>query len=464
MIIIEQTAQSPLKPRDRQVLDVPTPGPPAYVEYVEYQPRPEYPIEPVHIEYRQSPARRFFEAFVVAVLIYFLCAMFTSSIVWNLDVGHHHRQRHQINWLNDNVNPSDPAERCVGGGDWSPYAPSVSSQYSQASRAAFDLPISSDGLYLMARGSLSYGNIKIEVLQDGGDKAIVDVIVHHHTPEALFRANICRLQRKSGENGIGIFTPQFSERYSREELLQFNITVYLPVRTSRLRINNFETDLPLFTHEVGDLARTVEFQHFSLKASNMPIVVKSLYADHASLQTSNGPITGSFNTSTSLELRTSNAPISTHIGLLNDPSKKSTELLLITSNAPLRSSISLLSTNSAGGSFNVTTRTSNNPLEIKYDTSPVDSILHHRAWTCNSPSAIDLHSAYEGTFSLQTSIFSPTVDSLDAVDPSGQGRKRSLEVFRAGRGNVLGEVYWGEEKQAGNIEVITSNSPAHLRL
>jgi len=108
MIIIEQTAQSPLKPRDRQVLDVPTSGPPAYVEYVEYQPRPEYPIEPVHIEYRQSPARRFFEAFVVAVLIYFLCAMFTSSIVWNLDVGHHHRQVGRVvinyyDWSNELV-------------------------------------------------------------------------------------------------------------------------------------------------------------------------------------------------------------------------------------------------------------------------------------------------------------------------------------------------------------------------
>lgn len=74
--------------------------------------------------------------------------------------------------------------------------------------------------------------------------------------------------------GPKLQTPQVKESRSKQDLLQFNITVHLPVGDSHLRINNFETDLPLFAHDVGDLASTVEFRHLSLKGSNMPIVVK----------------------------------------------------------------------------------------------------------------------------------------------------------------------------------------------
>lgn len=84
----EPTAQSPLKARDGQELgDEPPSSPPAYAPY---QTHPGVPTEPVHIQYRQSPARRFLEAFAVAVMIYALCAAFTSTIVWNVQ-NHHGR-------------------------------------------------------------------------------------------------------------------------------------------------------------------------------------------------------------------------------------------------------------------------------------------------------------------------------------------------------------------------------------
>jgi hypothetical protein len=84
----EPTAQSPLKARDGQELgDEPPSSPPAYAPY---QTHPGVPTELVNDQYRQSPARRFFEAFAVAVMIYVLCATFTSTIVWN--VQHHHGQ------------------------------------------------------------------------------------------------------------------------------------------------------------------------------------------------------------------------------------------------------------------------------------------------------------------------------------------------------------------------------------
>lgn len=128
--------------------------------------------------------------------------------------------------------------------------------------------------------------------------------------------------------------------------------VRLPVKHSHLVVKAFETDLPMFSHTVGDIAKTVEFRRFSLTGSNAPITVtvsvqhlyvhhfpahdvfeKSLHAHRAQLTTTNSPITGSYNASRSLDLRTFNAPITVNVGLLNDPArKKPTDLTLVTSN------------------------------------------------------------------------------------------------------------------------------------
>jgi hypothetical protein len=69
-------------------------------------------------------------------------------------------------------------------------------------------------------------------------------------------------------------TPAYWERHSKDDLLEFDINIYLPVRHGRLRVNAFETDLPLFRHDVGFLEDTVEFQQLSLKGANQPINVK----------------------------------------------------------------------------------------------------------------------------------------------------------------------------------------------
>ena len=79
MILTEPTAQSSSKsgessPLNRQELLNP---PPAYV-----QDQPFISYSNSRPEYRRSAARRFFEAFCVAVAIFFLLSVFTSSAVW----------------------------------------------------------------------------------------------------------------------------------------------------------------------------------------------------------------------------------------------------------------------------------------------------------------------------------------------------------------------------------------------
>jgi hypothetical protein len=55
------------------------------------------------------------------------------------------------------------------------------------------------------------------------------------------------------------------------------VTVHLPKAVeegSALRVKRFESDLPLFAHEVGDIGKGVEFDEISLKTANMHIGVK----------------------------------------------------------------------------------------------------------------------------------------------------------------------------------------------
>jgi hypothetical protein len=104
--------------------------------------------------------------------------------------------------------PSDgSAEHCVGGRDWTPYTGFSSHPYS--AHVTFDLPVSSDALYLFARGSLADGSVAIMDSEDGKDTVQVDVIVYYHDQIALDRANVCSLQRSSRQNGVGIFVSDF---------------------------------------------------------------------------------------------------------------------------------------------------------------------------------------------------------------------------------------------------------------
>lgn len=123
---------------------------------------------------------------------------------------------------------------------------------------------------------------------------------------------------------------------------------------------------------------------------------------------------------------------------------------------------------SKGGAFDAEVISSNAPINVDFVTSPLDSVLKLHARTSNSPAKVNLHGAYEGEFSLKSSIFTPNVERDGAVeDPSGKGRTRHFEVFNMGK-IVRGEVFWGEKKtrkqDTGSVEVVTSNSPLTVRL
>ncbi|KZP13761.1 hypothetical protein FIBSPDRAFT_1049269 [Athelia psychrophila] len=434
-------------------------SPPAYVHYGTY-PNP-YPATTRRSG--QSAAMRFFGAFCVAIGIYVLFGMLTTSIAWRSDIGSTSPDGSSQGW----PVPSDgDAPICVGGGGWTAARTDPASTYPYTAHTEFELPLASDVQYLLARGHLAYGSVQVVDWEEGKDNIKIEVDASYYSQAALDRANVCKVSRKEGENGVGIFTPREWRRIFRKDQIRFDLVVRIPVRrASSVRVHAFETDLAMFSHDFQTSKRVV-FDSLSVHGSNMAITATSLQAEHATLKTSNGPITGVFNTTTSLELVTSNAPIKADVGLTNAPPLGApTTLVIKTSNGPVHSVVSLLSTRDEEGSYDVTTETSNNVLDVAYDAAPVELTLVHHGRTSNGPVTLTLPRAYEGALALRSSNIAPSVShDENAEDPTGRGRRRWLSVNRVK--NVLsGAVYWGSAKAGkGSVDVRTSNAPARLVL
>jgi len=232
-----------------------------------------------------------------------------------------------------------------------------------------------------------------------------------------------------------------------------------------LRIQKLATDVPNFSHQIGRIAETVEFQSIYLEGSNGFINSGTLTAQTADFRTSNGPIEGSFDASTSLSLVTSNSPINVDVGLDNIDPDTSTRLVITTSNGPIRSSISRFSPNAMRSKFEVGITTSNSVLEAEFPISPMNSTLLLSAQTSNARAAVVLDHAYEGEFHVQSSNFAPRVEQRETEDPLGQGRRKVIDRNREDRGHSEGRIRYDPPGMAASrVRVITSNAEASLTL
>jgi hypothetical protein len=85
----------------------------------------------------------------------------------------------------------------------------------------------------------------------------------------------------------------------------------------------------------------------------------------------------------------------------------------------------------------------------------------------NAPATVHLHSAFEGSFTIGSSIIGPSLEQHRVEDPAGEGRERLITTSR-GRGRIQGSVRWvGAEHSGsglGSIQVSTALSPARLIL
>lgn len=77
---------------------------------------------------------------------------------------------------------------------------------SQNEQISFDLPLSSDVLYVFSRGSRVRGDFQIVVDDPAVTQGMMQVdITVHYTSRDSFKSTICMLERAPGEMGVGIF-------------------------------------------------------------------------------------------------------------------------------------------------------------------------------------------------------------------------------------------------------------------
>ncbi|TDL19372.1 hypothetical protein BD410DRAFT_792189 [Rickenella mellea] len=471
-----------------------------------------------HINQRRirsnGPFIKFLKAFCIATLIWVLFGKQFTSLV-----------RHRLHWyLDTEVGRPDPRDghvvKCINGADWTSegdiYKEAVSPKFSarrpsydddppHTAKTSFKLPVNSDVLYLLSRGSLASGDVHVTALDHSGDDVIVDIVVSYWNDEALERANVCQLERPESECGVGIFTPKgnkwHKKRWDHDDYLKFNVTVLFPTsgKDSARIINDFGTAMVLFSQRVDDLMDLVHFRKITLLTINSPISATSLHAEMAHLSTINAPISGSFNISSvedetlignvrpqnhedvdieagsepgppmpvsSLRLNTINAGIDADVALYNDVNREPSGFLIRNTNGPITGDVKLYSHQKSGGEFIIDAKSVNQAVNVNVSTQPLESSLKLKASTISAPVTVALAPAYEGDLSLSTFWGDVTVEQDGTVvDPSGKERKRNVYLDVKSKSKVLGYVSWDEERKEGSfVDISSFNAPVAVHL
>jgi len=250
--------------------------------------------------------------------------------------------------------------------------------------------------------------------------------------------------------------------------VDFTVTLYLPEteKGTVLDVKNFETDMPLFAHRIGDLVDGVHFHSISLRAENFPIDVKSLHATKAQAVTQNSQITGTYNVTSSLEPLTSNGNIDVVVNLHDEDIAGLAEVKMHTANGPIHANVNLAS-KETGGNFAVAASTQNSPINIDFLSAPVDSALSLSAHTSIAPVGVKLHETYQGAFKLRTSLSrARVIQNQERTDPAGKGRKRKVTgVDGPSRSSASGTAVWSDEGlELGTVDLESSLAPVSLVL
>ncbi|KAI8978249.1 hypothetical protein BD414DRAFT_495020 [Trametes punicea] len=340
--------------------------------------------------------------------------------------------------------------------------------------ASLTLPIDAEELLFVYLGSLAQGTFEVSQSVDLSDDAVVNVDVWYsdRTEHVLGESSVCYLHPSDGQHGLGIFTPN-RPYHSPHDYLKFWVHLSLPASGSDapLWINKLSTNLPEFAHRFAELSDAVIFKTLSLATRNVPIVADSLTADHAVLRSTNGQIRGTFTSNSSLDLTTRNAAIHATVYLNNEDEQKGTILRVSTANAAIKANVHLNADglDTPGGAFRVDARSSNGPVDLAFAESPANSLLNASAVSSNAPVRVAAHPAFEGTFELHSSWYTPpsVIKDRPVEDPLGERRRRNVQVNTTKNRAIRGQVDWVPKHDGaknGHIGLETSNSPATLIL
>ncbi|KAH7883258.1 hypothetical protein F5I97DRAFT_1969734 [Phlebopus sp. FC_14] len=420
-----------------------------------------------YVSNRQSTLKRFFLALGAAALVWLTLSSASRMARFCL---------RGISKLSpdDEVGYPEPVDGkihdCVNGGTWSTYYdhPSWSTSYPYGAESAFSLPVDADALYTLSRGMYQLGQVDIVQSSEATDTVEVRIRVSYFTDEALDRASVCRMERIDNQHGVGIFTPKHQRRHETRDQLRFDVKITLPAGSdgSPLRIKHFDTNMPNYVQKVANLWDAVVFDEIDIKSSNGLVKAQSVTFELGSFSSVNGAIEGHFNAGSSLNIQTANGVIQASVTLLNREGAQTSKLGLLTANGNVHAEVALASEAGVGGAFDVEAQTSNGAIALAFTDSPVDSLLNCRVSATTGNVHVALHSAYEGSYSMRSTIGNQDVEVRDVEDPAGRGRRRVVSRHRT-RNNRGGSVYWVDSDGSssgteGSVEIKTTLSLAKL--
>ncbi|KAJ7026933.1 hypothetical protein C8F04DRAFT_1123733 [Mycena alexandri] len=333
------------------------------------------------------------------------------------------------------------------------------------SSARFELPTSSDLLFFLSRGPVS-GHISITKTPNYSTGPVeVNVTAQYHAHGNLQRTQVCQMGQG---RGVLLWAEPRHPHGDPKRNVRFNITVALPTGVKNYK--DVTTDLPLFSHNVGDffdIWSPTTFEVIRLKSSNAAIDFGSLISQAAFIQNNNAEVKG-FYGGLEVGVQTSNARIDVTALMFGSHDGSESKVTLRTSNGEIKSLLGI-SSDFVNNTLRVTIQTSHAPLIIDAPRLMADTRFFLDAATSAAPTTVQVAPEFEGVYDIQTSVAKAEVEVMDVKDPTGQGRHRTVVKERTGR-HAQGRAYWSGEGdqeegvQRGFVKISTSVSPVKLIL
>ncbi|CCM00993.1 uncharacterized protein FIBRA_03041 [Fibroporia radiculosa] len=350
----------------------------------------------------------------------------------------------------------------------------LGSTYQYTATATIPLSASADVLDLVTQEyQTHYLHGSVEFLIDDGRKysgsrdVHVEVTAFVDDREDLRHSTmLCQLRSAPESEGAALIMHDPRYRGRRSRRMAFSVKVVFPSSEgSPLHIKRFQTNMPRFIHNVGDLHDRLFFQHILLRTVDEP--VHSLGGEMIRITTANGLIKGSLDAKSSLSLHTQNAPIEVDARVMASDAAKRSVVSIQTTNAHISANVSLLAQHDSA-TFTTFFATTNAALDIAIPAIPLGSLVDMRACTLNAPATVRMPKTFHGHFDLASLDWHPPRVHFDASAEDPEHRRQVEIRPQSGDSYVQGNIYLvGHEKprMGGTaIHVMASNSEVDLFL
>ncbi|KAJ7595031.1 hypothetical protein C8J56DRAFT_822177 [Mycena floridula] len=322
------------------------------------------------------------------------------------------------------------------------------------------------------------GNLSVSYNTDPSASSIIfSVSFHSSTVDLRTRSHAC-FSTDGSDRGLTVYLP---DNVPSTDRLDVSINVLFPQAAKPYVMQDFATILPLFSHNIGTLDKTI-FQAVTIQGGGADIICESLQATMTSVRGWSASLKGTFNVTKSLKLDNIEGPILANIILGREDSGDDddddddcppTIFDLGTGNDLLDANVTLLAPGPKVHHFvgDVSNFGAPISLNVVHDRSTPASPTQLRVYNNQAETNVTMDHKYFGAFDVQTKLSAMTVKHSEdpSADPTGQKRIRTLKVDPSSPIRTRGWIGWGArpmiwDPSQGMVTVVSSLSPVLLRL